>query len=143
MKGWKILAIAFLLVALILGAVFYMRLQPSYNLEQYFKKEYLNQFGPLAICIELLVAGIHLYRKHPKANITLAIFGFTALLDPVLNAFGIFDTNVPLYGSIIFVICALISLWIAFTNTFDSGKISFFWAAGSFLLGLMIELFFN
>ncbi len=149
MNGRKIISIVFLVVALVLGVLFFNKIQfPSsieqyFDIGQYFDKDYFNQYGPLAICVELLIAGIYLFRKHPKTNIALAIFGFTALLDPLFNALGVFDTNVPLYGSIVFVLCAIPALWIAFTNTFGSGRITFFWAFGSFLVGLMIELFFN
>jgi hypothetical protein len=140
----KLVSAVFLLIAIGLAVMFYLRLHlPPGNVEYYFDKENFNQFGPLAICVELFIAGVHLFRKHPKTNIALAVFGFTALLDPLFNTFGVFETNVPLYGSVIFVLCAVPALWIAFTNTFGSGKISFFWAMGSFLLGLLIELFFN
>ena len=139
----KIIALVFLLIALVLGIVFYTQLSFPQGLEPYFSKEYLNQFGPIAICVELLIAAVQLYRNHAQTNFTLALFGFTAILDPVLNAAGLFQTNLPIYGTILFFICAIIALWIAFTNSFGSGRISFIWAFGSFVLGLFIELFFN
>ena len=139
----KILAALYILSALVLGGIFYSSLQTSADLGQYFKKEYYNQIGPLAICVEMLVAGIHLFRKHKAANFTLALFAFTALLDPVFNYIGLFDTNVPFYGTIIFIVLALPALWIAFTNTFNMGRISWVKAVLSFVFGVLIELFFN
>ena len=140
MKLQKIPATTFILIALWLGFDFY---EDPVGLGGYFEKDYFNQFGPLAICVELLVAGIHLFRNHSKANFTLALFGFTALLDPVFNALGLFTTNVPVYGTMLFIFCAIPALWIAFTNTFDLGRISWPKAAGSFALGVVVELFFN
>ena len=143
MKAYRIIATIFILIALGLGIVFFSELSFPLNLEDYFKREYYNQFGPLAICVELLVAGIYLFRKHPKANFTLALYGFTALLDPVFNAIGLFNTSVPVYGTVLFIGCAIPALWMAFSNSFDLGRISFIAAFGSFLLGLAVELFFN
>ena len=139
----KFLAALYIIIALILGSLFYMALDRPASPFAYFQKEYYNQLGPLTICVEMLIAGIHLFIKHKKANFTLALFGFTALLDPVFNWVGLFDTNVPLYGSMIFIFCAIPALWLAFTNTFGLGKISISSTLLSFGLGLSVELFFN
>ena len=139
----KILAVVFVLIAMGLGFDFHSDISYPEGPGGYFKNDYIGQFGPLAICVELLVAGIHLFRSHPKANFTLALFGFTALLDPVFNAVGLITTNVPVYGTMLFIFCAIPALWIAFTNTFDLGRISWPRAAGSFVLGILVELFFN
>ena len=139
----KIIATVFVLIACTLGIVFYGQITFPVGLEAYFDSDFYNQFGPLAIAVELLVAGIHLLMKHAKANFTLALFGFTAILDPVLNFFGLFSTNVPVYGTSLFIFCAVPALWLAFTNTFNLGKISFLSAFGSFVLGVIVELFFN
>ena len=143
MKIYKIIAVVFLLVALALGIYFYRAIEMPFRFDYYFTREFINQLGPLTICVELLVAGIYLYLKHPKANFTLALYGFTALLDPVFNVLGIFSSNVPMFGTVIFIICAIPALWFAFTNSFNLGKISFLSAFGSFVFGVAIELFFN
>lgn len=139
----KIIALIFILIAVALSIDFYSDFTYPDNIEGFFDRDHYNQYGPLSICVELLVAGIYLFIKHPKANFTLALFGFTALLDPVFNAVGLFDTSVPVYGTVLFIFCAIPALWMAFTNSFDLGRISFISAFGSFLLGLAIELFFN
>lgn len=143
MKNRKIFAIIFIIIAFAFGVNFYLEIEFPIGLEAYFKKEYYGQFGPLAICIELLIAGIYLFVKHSKTNFTLALFGFTAILDPIFNLIGLFSSMVPLYTTIIFVCCALLSLWLAFTDSFKLGRISFIGALISFILGNAVELFFN
>ncbi len=143
MKNRKIIAGIFLGIALVFGLLFYSKIEFPQGLGSYFKQEYYNQFGPLAICVELMIAGFYLLVKHSKANFTLALFGFTALLDPIFNQFGLFTSQVPTYATIVFVVCALLSLWLAFTNTFGLGRLSWIGALLSFALGTAVELFFN
>jgi hypothetical protein len=143
MKNRKIFAIILIIVAFVFGVKFFLEVEFPIGLEAYFKREYYGQFGPLAICIELLIAGIYLFVKHSKTNFTLALFGFTAILDPIFNLIGLFSSMVPLYATIIFVCCALLSLWLAFTDTFKLGRISFIGALISFILSNAVELFFN
>lgn len=139
----RIIAALFGIVAIVLGSVFFLKIDFPAGLEGYFESSYYSQFGPLAISIELLIAAYYLFKKSAKANFALALFAFTALLDPLFNAFGLFTSQVPVYAMIIFVICALVSLWLAFSNAFNLGRISFAGALGSFLLGNAVELFFN
>lgn len=137
------IAIIFIGIAIVLGVIFFQQIVTPAGLEVYFKWEYYNQFGPLAICVELLIAGYYLLTSHSKANFTLALFGFTALLDPIFSAFGLFSSQIPMYAILLFIVCALVALWISFSNAFGLGRISFLGAFGSFLLGTAIELFFN
>ncbi|MDD7914313.1 hypothetical protein [Polaribacter ponticola] len=118
MKKRKTNALFLLIIGISLSIAFIMKIEFTKGLEAYFKREYYNQFGPLAISVELLIASYYLFIKHKKTNFTLALFGFTALLDPFFNQIGIFNSIVPLYGTIILSICGLISLWLAFTNTY-------------------------
>ncbi|MEM9076008.1 MAG: hypothetical protein AAGC43_03170 [Bacteroidota bacterium] len=143
MKTRRIIAILFLLVAISLGIYFHSKIEFPTEIRAYFRIGTYSQFGPLAISIELLIAGYYLFLGHKKANFALALFAFTALLDPFFNLTGIFTTQVTIYATILFVICAVISLWIAFSNAFETGRISFFNAFGSFVLGVIVELFFN
>ena len=143
MSTRKIIALLFAMIAIVLGIVFFNKVTFPTGLDGYFKQSYYNQFGPLAICVELLVAGIYLFLKNPKTNFTLALFGFTALLDPLFNLIGLFTSAVPLYATIILSCCAVLSLFMAFSNTFDLRRISFLGAFSSFILGSIIELFFN
>jgi len=143
MKNRKIIAAVFIILALVLGVILFSKIDFPKGLEAYFKKEYYNQFGPLAISIELLIAGLYLYYKYPKTNFTLALFGFTALLDPLFSGIGLFTSMVPTYAMVLFVCCALLALWLAFSNTFKLGRISFIGVVVSFILGSAVELFFN
>jgi hypothetical protein len=143
MKSRKIVAIVFITTALILGTVFYLKIEFPVGPEGYFKGSFYRQFGPLAISIELFIAGIYLFIKHSKTNFALALFGFTALLDPIFSLVNLFSSLVPVYAMILFTCCAIVSLWLAFSNTYELGRISFLGALFSFLGGSAIELYFN
>lgn len=143
MKKRKIIALLFLIIGISLSVAFILKIDFPQGFETYFKREYYNQFGPLAISIELLIASYYLFLGHKKANFTLALFGFTALLDPIFDQIGLFNSIVPLYGTIILLICALLCIWIAFANTFKLKRLSHLAAILSFILGVFIELFFN
>ncbi len=143
MKKRKIIALSLLIVGISLSVAFISKIEFPQGLEAYFKREYYNQFGPLAISVELLAASYYLFIGHKKTNFTLALFGFTALLDPIFNLIGLFNSIVPLYGTIILSICALLCLWLAFTNTFKLKPLSNLTAILSVVLGVFVELFFN
>ena len=95
------------------------------------------------IYVELFIAGIQLMIGHSKANFTLALFAFTALLDPIFKIFGLFTNTIPLYALICLSVCAAIALWMALSNKFGLKKISYPALLGSFIFGLLIDLFFN
>ena len=137
------IAFVFIAIALVLGIIFHSQIEFPRDVREYFRFGTYDRFGPLAISIELLVAGWYLFMGHSKANFALALFAFTALLDPFFNLTGIFTSMVPLYATLLFMACALVALYIAFSNAFDTGRISFFAAMGSFVLGAAVELFFN
>jgi hypothetical protein len=143
MKSRKIIATVFIIIAIVLGVIFYIKIEYPMGLDAYFKKEFYSQFGPMAISIELLIAGFYLFTKHLKSNFTLALFGFTALLDPIFNTVGLFTSSVPTYAMLLLVICALLALWLAFSNTFKLGRITIIGVIVSFILGIAVELFFN
>lgn len=139
----KTIAVLFIIVALILGVIFYLDITYPENIEDYFNKSYYGQYGPFAICVELLIAGYYLFRGTKKANFALALFGFTAVLDILFHFTGILTSNVPIYAMVIFFIFAAIAFWIAFSNIFQLGKISLMGTLISFVLGNAVELFFN
>lgn len=143
MKKRKTISIALLIVAVLLSIAFLFRIDFPQGFETYFKREYYNQYGPLALSVELLIASYYLLLGHKKTNFTLALFGLTALLDPFFDQIGLFESIVPLYGTIILSICALFCLWLAFKNIFKLKSLSFIVALASFILGCFVELFFN
>ncbi|WP_297704954.1 hypothetical protein [uncultured Eudoraea sp.] len=143
MKKRKIIASVLIIIALILGSIFFSEIMFPVGWEGYFKTEYYGQFGPLAICVELLIAGIYMFIAHPKTNFTMALFAFTVLSDLFFNIIGLITTLVPVYALVIFLCCAVLALWLAFSNAFSLGRISLAAAFGSFILGNAVELFFN
>lgn len=143
MNKRKGIATVFILLSLVLGIIFFMNIDFPENIEGYFKKSYFGQYGPLAICIELLIAAYYLFVGHRKSNFALALFAFTALLDIFFNLTGLFTSGVPTYAMVLFFFCALISLWMAFSNAFNLGRITLLGALGSFVLGNAIEFYFN
>ena len=143
MKKRKIISLLLLIVGVSLSVVFILMIEFPQGFEAYFKREYYNQFGPLAISVELLIASYCLFIGHKKTNLTLALFGFTALLDPLFNQLGLFNSIVPLYGTIILSICAMLCLWLSFVNTFKLKRLSHLAAILSVILGVFVELFFN
>lgn len=137
------IALIFILISVVLGIIFFLNIEYPEDLGGYFKKTYFGQFGPLAICIELFIAAYYLFVGHKKSNFALALFAFTALLDILFNLTGVFTSGVPNYAMVLFFVCALISLWIAFSNAFNLGRITLLWAIASFVLGNAIEFYFN
>ena len=143
MKKRKIISLLLLTIGLALSVAFFIKIEFPQGFKAYFERAYYNQFGPLAISVELLIASYYLFVGHEKTNFTLALFGFTALLDPFFNQIGLFNSLVPLYGTIVLSICALLCLWLAFTNKFNLKRLSYLAAIVSVVLGVLIELFFN
>ena len=143
MKKRKLISVLLLIVGVALSIAFLLKIEFPQGLESYFKRAYYNQFGPLVLCVELLIASYYLFIGHKKTNFTLALFGFTALLDPIFNQIGLFNSIVPLYGTVILSVCALVCLWLAFANTFKLKRLSPFTAILSAIIGAVVELFFN
>ena len=143
MKKRKLISVLLLIVGVVLSIAFILKIDFPQGLEGYFKRAYYNQFGPLVLSVELLIAGYYLFIGHKKTNFTLALFGFTALLDPIFNQIGLFNSIVPLYDTVILSLCALVCLWIAFTNTFNLKRLSPLTAILSAIIGVVVELFFN
>lgn len=143
MKDRKLTASLFILIALILGTLFWMDVVLPTDVRAYFRKSFYGQFGPLAMSVELLAAGASLFTKHEKANFALALFGFTVVLDSLFTLVGLFASQIPLYANIVLLICAIIALGLAFTDTYKLGRISWVEALWSFILGNAVELFFN
>ncbi len=139
----KVIATIFIAIALGLGGVFFAAITYPVGLADYFQPAYYTQFGPLAICVELLLAGGYLFGGHRKANFTLALFGFTVLAEVFFNLIGLFPPTIPLYARLILLACSAVSLRLAFTNAYRLGRISALGAVGSFILGNIVEFFFN
>ena len=143
MKKRKVISSVILIIAALLSFAFLFNIEFPQGFEAYFKREYYNQFGPLAISVELLIAGYYLQVEHKKTNFALALFGFTAILDPVFHQIGLFESIVPLYGTIILLICALLCLWLAIANPLKLKRLSSIEAILGVVIAVIVELFFN
>ena len=143
MKKRKTIALLLLIIGIGLSIAFIMKIEFPQGFERYFKRAYYNQFGPLAISVELLFASYYLFIGHKKTNFTLALFSFTALLDPIFNQIGLFESIVPLYGTIMLSICAMLCLLLAFSNPYKLKRLSKLGAFFGVVLGVFVELFFN
>ena len=101
MKKRKIISVLLLIVGVYLSIAFVLKIEFPQGLEGYFRRAYYNQFGPLVLSIELLIASYYLFIGYNKTNFALALFGYTALLDPFFNQIGLLNSIVPIYGTLI------------------------------------------
>ncbi|MEL7269444.1 MAG: hypothetical protein AAGL34_07720 [Bacteroidota bacterium] len=143
MKARICIALGFVLIGLALSIIFFSQIELPIEWRMYLRASTYDRFGPFVISVEMVAAGTALLFSRTKANFALAIFAFTALLDPFFNLTGIFTSLVPTYATLLFVVCAILALWISFTNTFDTGRIKLLEVLKSFVLGTAIELFIN
>ncbi|MEL7120216.1 MAG: hypothetical protein AAFO07_12265 [Bacteroidota bacterium] len=143
MTNRKLIASIFIILALVLGGIFYTQLVFPTRVNAYMRLSFLGQFGSIAICVELLAAGINLFIGHKKTNFLLALFGFTAFLDPIFSLLGLFGSNTPLYATVLFLISGGVALWIAFKNVFKLEALSKAAVVMALVLGVAVEFFFN
>lgn len=143
MEKRKIIASLLLSIGVLLSIAFLLQIDFPPGFGAYFKRDYYNQFGTLIISIELVIGGIYLFNEHIKTNFTLSLFGFTALLDILFNQIGLFDNSMPLYATLIFSICGILCLWLAFTNSFKLRSLTTLKTIASIILSVITELFFN
>ncbi len=113
----------------------------DFSLKSYFSLDYLRQITPLVICLILLYGGILLLIKPSKSNPVLALFGFTVLEDVIFSWLGIITINFPTHVVAIFFCCALLALWVAFSNTINLKRLSFKEGVSSLIIGTLINAF--
>ncbi|MEO1485252.1 MAG: hypothetical protein AAFU57_05875 [Bacteroidota bacterium] len=143
MKARICIALGFMFIGLALALIFFSQIEFPTDLRMYFRAGTYDQFGPFVISVEMMIAGASLLFSPAKANFALALFGFTALLDPFFNLTGIFTSLVPTYATLLFVFCAIFALFISFTDTLGTGRIKPLEVVKSFVLGTAIEVFIN
>lgn len=149
MAARKIIGITFLIIAVLFSVIFVIQSNLSIDfkdyfdlsLKSYFSLEYLRQITPLVICLILLYGGILLIVKPTKSNPVLAIFGFTVLEEIVLDWLDIITINFPAYVIVVFFCCALLALWIAYSNTINLKRLSFKEGVSGLILGTLINAF--
>jgi hypothetical protein len=149
MKARKIIGILFSIIAVLFSIIFAIQTNLSIDikdyfdlsLKSYFSLEYLRQITPLIICIILFYGGLLLIFKPSKSNPVLALFGFTVLEEIIFYWFNIISIGFPLYVILIFFCCALLALWIAFSDKINLKRLSFKEGMSSLILGTLINLF--
>ncbi|MDC0007034.1 hypothetical protein OAE07_03595 [Winogradskyella sp.] len=145
----KIIGIVFSIIAVLFSIIFVIQSDLNIDLKEYFdfsfksyfSLSYFNQILPLIICLILLYGGILLILKPTKSNPILAVFGFTVLEEIVFSWFGIISINFPTYIVAIFFSCALLALWIAYSDTINQKRLSLKEGISSLILGIIITAF--
>ncbi len=149
MAARKIIGITFSIIAVLFSTVFliYTDLSLNFNeyfdfsLKSYFSLAYLRQITPLVVCLILLHGGMLLLTKPSKSNPVLALFGFIVMEEVIFNILGIMTIAFSIYIVAVFFCCALLSLWIAYSNTINMKHLSFKEGVSSLILGTLINAF--
>ncbi len=124
MQVRKIIGTVFSAVALITLGIFIARTEFSLQLQDWLSFKYYMQFSPYVISIMLFYGGVYLFRKNPKSNFAMAIFGYTILEITALDWMGIVSNNLGIYPTLMFICCAIVALWISHANSFNLKKLS-------------------
>jgi hypothetical protein len=148
MAARKIIGLIFSIIAILFSVLFIMQTDLSFDLNEYFNisfksyfsLDYLRKITPLIINLILLYGGILLIYKPLKSNPVLALFGITVMEEALFNWFGVINTNYPRYIIAIFLCCAMLSVWIAYSNKINKKRLSFKEGASSLFLGTIINL---
>ena len=151
MAARKIIGIVFSVIAIQFSITFLVQSDLNINLKEYFDStlksyfslSYFNQILPLILCLILLYGGVLLIIKPKKSNPILALFGFTVLEEFMLGWFGIISIDYPTYIVVIFFSCALLTLWIAYSDTINQKRLSLREGITSLIMGTIINAFSN
>lgn len=144
----KIIGFIFSIIAIIFSAIFITQSDLTFDLNEYFNfslksyfsLDYLRKITPLIINLILLYGGILLIFKPLKLNSILALYGITVLEEVLFNWFGVINTNYSTYIIVISLCCAVLSVWIAYSNTINKKRLSFKEGASSLFLATLINL---
>ena len=141
MKYNKIIGLIFSVFSILYSINFIIKSKLTYHLESYFDFEYLMEFSPVILCVILLIAGILLFINPAKANLSLALFGHSVLEEILFNWLGISTNQYSIGLTIIFIIFGLTAIYIAYTNTFSSNKLSIKEAVISLVVGTLFAIY--
>lgn len=148
MAARKIIGFIFSIIAIIISVLFMMQTDLSFDLNEYFNisfksyfsLDYLRKITPLFINLILLYGGVLLIFKPLKSNTVLALFGITIIEEALFNWLGVISTNYPIYIVVIFLCCAILSVWIAYSSKINNKQLSIKEGASSLLFGTLINL---
>ena len=143
----KIIGIIFSIIAVLFSVILVIGSNLSidfkeyfdFSLKSYFSLAFLRQITPLITSLILLYGGILLIIKPSKSNPVLALFGFIVLEEVLFNWLDIITINFPVYIVAVFFCCALLALWIAYSNTINLKRLSFKEGVSSLILGTLIN----
>ncbi len=149
MAARKIIGIIFSIIAILFCVIFMIQSNLSFDfkdyfdfsLKSYFSLAFLRQITPLILCLILLNGGLLLIIKPSKSNPILALFGFTVLEEIVFDWLDIITIDFPIYVTALFFCCALLALWIAYSNRINLKRLSFKEGISSLFLGTLINAF--
>ena len=149
MKARKSIGIIFLIIAILFCLIFTIKsnlrvdVKDYFDLsfKSYFSLSFLREITPLIICVILFYGGILLIFKPSKSNSVLSLFGFTVLEEIIFYWFNIITLDFSIYVISIFLCCALLALWIAFSSKVNLKRQSFKEGLSSLILGTLINLF--
>ncbi len=147
MAARKIIGIIFSVIAILFCVIFILQSNVSidfkeyfdFSFKSYFSLTYLSQITPLILCLILLYGGLLLIIKPDKSNPVLALFGFTVLEEILFDWFDIITINFPVYVIVVLFCCALVALWVAYSNRINSKRLSFKEGLSSLILGTLIN----
>ncbi|WP_152611453.1 hypothetical protein [Psychroserpens damuponensis] len=141
MKYNKVIGVIFSLFSIVYSTNFIVNSKLTYNIESYFDFEYLMSFSPVVISLILLIAGILLFINPAKANLALALFGHAVVEEILFSWLGISNSQYDFYLTIVFLIFGLTAIYIAYTDTFSSEKLSIKEAIISFIIGTLFAIY--
>jgi len=144
----KIIGIIFSIIAVLSSVIFITQSDLSidineyfdFSLKSYFSLAYFNLIMPLIICLILLYGGILLILKPSKSNAVLALFGFTVLEEIIFSWFNIITIDYPTYIVSVFFCCAVLAIWIAYSNTINLKRLYFKEGVSGLMFGTLINV---
>ncbi len=147
MESRKIIGGAFSLIGILCSIIFLIQSDINMNLKEYFdfsfksyfSLSYFNQILPLVMCLILSYGGILLLVKPTKSNPILALFAFTVIEGILFHLFGIISIDFPTYIIIVYLLCVLLALWIAYSDHINQKHLSFKAGVSSLILGTLFN----
>lgn len=127
--------------SLVMGVIYFIRIDFGIQLKSYFRLAFLMQFTPLIISLMLFISGFMLVKRIPKANFYLALFGADVLEEVVFHWVGVINSSLGTYTMPLLFLCALAALWMAYANAFNLKPLSSKEIVLSIVFGALISLF--
>jgi hypothetical protein len=149
METRKLIGITFINIAVISSILFSIEENLTldiknyfdFSFKSYFSIAFLRRITPLILCFILLYGGFLLLLKPLKSNTVLALFGFTVIEEIVFHWFGIMTIDFSAFIIGLFFCCAILCLFIAYSNQINLKRLSIKEGLSSLLFGTLINAF--